>query len=325
MARYGRFEQLKKALEGVKPYDDEWKKVEGKNAKTNKSTSPSGTETAKKSGPAKGAASSKLKHDRTKDFLRKVLNKEIPLIVEAHRQDDIENALRLADELKLRLVLAGVSNPQQATTTVALPGAAPLILGPFAFLDESTGRYRDRPADWPTGLLADGGIWALGTFTDHPRGSRLLRVHAAAAVAAGIAPDQVLRALTRSAAEILGVDDRVGTIAPGKQADLAIFAGEPLDPSVPVQLVLSAGKVVFQAAGPLAVKDSSAKTKPEKTGEQKLPWRAAPGNCPRNFALKTEQFLTGGRRVSAHDGPGGSRQSGRSGTGPGRARRRPRF
>src|SRR5439155_8634423 len=116
---------------------------------------------------------------------------------------------------------------------------------------------KDRPADWPKALLAADARWALGTFSDQPRGSRLLRVQAAAAVAAGIKPERVLQAMTRDAAEILGVGDRLGTIAPGKQADLAVFAGDPLDPSVPVRLVVSNGKVVYQTATPPALAQHS--------------------------------------------------------------------
>src|SRR5439155_22835794 len=93
---------------------------------------------------------------------------------------------------------------------------------------------------------------ALGTFSSQPRGSRLLRVHAAIAVSKGISPESVLRAMTSDAAEILGVGQRLGTITAGKQADLAVFAGDPLDPSVPVRLVVSAGKIVHQSASPLA-------------------------------------------------------------------------
>src|SRR5262249_16372019 len=136
----------------------------------------------------------------------------------------------------------------------------PLVLGPVVELETPPAYRKDRPADWPNGLIADDTHWTLGTFSSQPRGSRLLRVHAAAAVAQGVDPDRVLRALTRDAREIVGVGDRLGTIAAGKRADLVVFAGDPLDPSVPVRLVISGGRVVYQAdvhPAPAAVRVTS--------------------------------------------------------------------
>jgi imidazolonepropionase-like amidohydrolase len=213
-----------------------------------------------------------------------VVKGEVPLRLEAHREDDVRNALRLAEELKVRVVLDGVSNPGAATEAVA-SRKVPLVLGPFAELEDTPDHRKDRPAGWPKALLTPDTRWALGTFSNQPRGSRLLRVQAAAAVALGIEPDRVLRALTRDAAELLGAGDRLGTVAPGKQADLAVFAGDPLDPSVPVRLVVSGGKVVFQE-----------QVQPEPAQATALPTQHAasilPARLPKKFALKTERLLT---------------------------------
>src|SRR5262249_16019617 len=135
----------------------------------------------------------------------------------------------------------GVTSPRAAAASVA-SRRVPLVLGRLADDDDSSSR-RDRSGDWPKALLTPGSKWALGTFSTEPRGSRLLRVHAAAAVARGLDRDSVLRALTRGAAEIVGIADRQGSVAAGKQADLAVFAGDPLDPAIPVRLVLSRGTV----------------------------------------------------------------------------------
>jgi imidazolonepropionase-like amidohydrolase len=160
--------------------------------------------------------------------LRQVVKRQVPLRLEVHREDDLRSAA-LADELRLRVVLDGVSNPGTAAEGI-VSRKLPLVLGPFVEMDDIPAYRRNRPADWPKMLLTPESRWALGTFSSQPRGSRLLRVHAAAAVALGIEPDRVLRAMTRDAADLLGIGDRLGTIAPGKQADLAVFAGDPLDP-----------------------------------------------------------------------------------------------
>jgi imidazolonepropionase-like amidohydrolase len=247
LTRYSQYEQLKRTLEGAR------------------------------GGGGRGAAPAR--RDRTRDFLGKALKGDVPLRIEAHREDDVRNALRLADELRLRVVLDGVSAPGDAAAEI-VKRRLPLVLGPVAELEDGPAYRKDRAPDWPKALLAPDVRWALGTFSGQPRGSRLLRVHAAAAVARGIDPARVLRAMTRDAAEILGVGDRLGTVAAGKQADLAVFAGDPLDPSVPVRLVLSAGKVVCD--NKVSLVPSVARAKAALT---------LPARLPKKYALKTSRLL----------------------------------
>ncbi|HLJ91836.1 MAG TPA: amidohydrolase family protein, partial [Gemmataceae bacterium] len=268
LGRFGQYEQLKRLLEAAKRYDEEWQKHED-------------AEKARKEKAAKEKPSPGPKKDPAKDFLRKVLKGEVPLRIEVHREDDIQNALRLADEFHLRLVLDGVSNPRNAAQTVT-SRRTPLVLGPFVEMDDVPAYRKDRRADWPRSLLAADARWALGTFSDQPRGSRLLRVQAAAAVAAGVEPERVLRALTRDAAEILGVGNRLGTLTVGKQADLAVFAGDPLDPSVPVRLVVSGGKIAYKSGPPPT---------PYSVPSIRYFERDLPARLPKRYFLKTQQML----------------------------------
>jgi imidazolonepropionase-like amidohydrolase len=248
LTRFSLYEQLRRVLEGVKQSD-------------------------------RDTAWAEAKRDPTKAFLRRVLKGEVPLRVEVHHEDDIRNALRLADDYRLRIVLDSVSHPGKAGELIA-SRRIPLVLGPFIELEEIPTYRKGRSAFWPGSVVTPNTRWALGTFSSKPRGSRLLRVQAAAAVGRGLDPDQVLRAMTRDAAEILGVGDRLGTIAPGKQADLVVFTGDPLDPAVPVRLAISGGRVVYRSvADPVAV---VART----VGEQELPAR-----LPRKYALKTQRLV----------------------------------
>jgi imidazolonepropionase-like amidohydrolase len=279
LARFRQYEQLMRVFEAAKKYDEERKKEEERDkARKEKSAKDEKPPAAKE--PAKTDASSPAKRDATKEFLRKVLHREVPLRLEAHREDDIRNALRLAAEFRLRIVLDGVSNSRTATEEV-VKRRIPVVLGPFVDVEAMPGYPKDRPTDWPKSLLAADTPWALGTFSHEPRGSRLLRMHAAAAVARGIASKDVLRAMTRNAAEILGVGDRLGSIAVGKQAEVVVFAGDPLDPSVPVRLVVSGGKVVYQAD----VSPVHATPLEEKFSQ-------LPNRLPPKYALKTQRLLT---------------------------------
>lgn len=263
LTRFAQYEQLKRAIEGARKYDEDRTKQE---------------EAEKK----QGAAARSARPDPAREFLRRVVKGEVPLRLEAHREDDVRNALRLADEFKVRVILDGVSSPGTAAEGV-VSRRLPLVLGPFVELDNVPASRRNRPADWPRTLLSPETRWALGTFSSQPRGSRLLRVHAAAAVAQGIEPDRVLRAMTRDAAELLGVGDRLGTVAAGKQADLAVFAGDPLDPSVPLRLVVSGGKVLFRED---VRADAGAAVPLTRVAASELPAR-----LPKKYALKTQRLM----------------------------------
>lgn len=289
LTHYGQYEQLKRALDAARRPADEQKKA----------------------APTNGASGTPSRRDPSRELLGRVLKGEIPFRIEAHREDDVRNALRLADEFKLRIVIDGASNPGAAVADL-VSRRVPLVLGPFAELEElptyrapepaaPAGRGRGRrqqpapmreppatpsakqPTERTKALPTDDSRWALGTFSNQPRGSRLLRAHAAAAVAQGIDADQVLRAITRGAAEILGVGDRLGTIACGKQADVAVFAGNPLDPSVPVRLVLSQGRIVYRAEGGLA---TSSPANPQSAAP------ALPSRMPTRYALRSQRIVT---------------------------------
>lgn len=282
--RFGQYEQIKRSLEAAKKYDDEWKRHEESRAAPPKAEPP---KTLTKTEPTKGAtdatpkspgAAKAPRRDPALDFLRRVIRREVPLRVEAHRDDDVNHALKLGEEFGIRLVIEGVSNPKAALTTLH-SRRTPLVLGPF-LQDGSVPESRQRPRDVLRALVADDVRWAIGTFGASPRSSRLLRAHAAAAIAQGVPATRVLRALTLDAASLLGVADKLGTIEKGKQADLAVFAGEPLDASVPVRLVFSQGAVLYEAE----VRPVPAAPRADS--------RVLPTSLPPAYAIRTARFLT---------------------------------
>jgi imidazolonepropionase-like amidohydrolase len=302
--RYQQFEQLKRTLDGVKRYKEEWETYEKALAKYNEARekaekqakaedeakeeseddesddqpeSEDQEESDEDSGarprqdeeedesddeqgetPAKeddeeskgDEADAKAdeppkepERDETKEFLVKLLRGEVPLRIEVHREDDLNNAIALAEEFDLKLIVEGLSDPR-STRSELVKTRMPMVLGPIL---ESGGRpsyRRNRDRSWPAGLPAEDSRWAIGTYGDRPSDSALLRAHAAAAVARGVPRDQVLRALTAGAAEVLGLAEELGTIAEGKRADLVAFAGDPIDPATAVALVISGGEVV---------------------------------------------------------------------------------
>lgn len=227
----------------------------------------------------------KPKRDVAKDFLRKAIQGKLPLRLEAHREDDIANALKLAEEMKVRIVLEGASTPDGSQEEL-LDSRVPLVLGPFVESGSPPAFRARREHNWAAPLAREDARWAIATFSTTPRGSRLLRVHAAMAVATGIKPNLALRAITHDAARILGIDQQAGSISKGKRADLAVFAGHPLDPSAPVALTMSGGEISHQAdASALASSDASASPLPDV--------------LPTNYAVRSDRVLRNGKLTPA--------------------------
>ncbi len=102
-----------------------------------------------------------------------------------------------------------------------------MLIGPL-FTTRSKVELRNRSLANP-GLLAAAGI-QISIITDHPVVPiNLLVVQAALAVKEGLDPETALRALTIHPARVLGLDDRIGSLAPAKDADLVLWSGDPLD------------------------------------------------------------------------------------------------
>jgi imidazolonepropionase-like amidohydrolase len=172
-----------------------------------------------------------------------VLRGEIPMHIHAHRADDILTALRIRDEFGFRMVL------HHATEAFKLPDelvrrGIPAVLGPVL-----TARYkvelRERSLR-SAGLLVNAGV-KVALTTDHwvvP--IQHLIVGLILSVREGLPREEALKLVTINPAEILGVADRVGSITVGKDADLAVWSGDPLDLLQSVERVYIEGEEVYQ-------------------------------------------------------------------------------
>ena len=90
---------------------------------------------------------------------------------------------------------------------------------------------------------------ALGTsFEGYVPKTRVLRFEAAMAMVNGLGFDRALRSITLDAAKILGIDDRFGSIEPGKAADLVLYDGDPFEHATHVTLQLIDGRVIYNRA-----------------------------------------------------------------------------
>jgi imidazolonepropionase-like amidohydrolase len=179
------------------------------------------------------------------EALGMVLRREIPWRQHCHRADDIATALRLAEEFGYELVIDHGTEAHLLADMLAAKDI-PVIIGPL-FTSRSKVELRNRSLANP-GKLAVAGV-TIAITTDHPVVPINFLVHQAAlSVKHGLDAMTALRALTINPARIVGVDDRLGSIEPGKDADLVVWSGDPLDVLSRVEHALVNGAEVYSFA-----------------------------------------------------------------------------
>jgi len=179
-----------------------------------------------------------------------VLRREIPWRQHCHRADDIATAMRIADEFGYDLVIDHGTEAHLLADIIAARGI-PVVIGPL-LTSRSKVELRNRSLANP-GRLARAGV-TIAITTDHPVVPISFLAHQAAlAVKDGLDRDTALRALTINPARIAGIAGRLGSIEPGKDADLVIWSGDPLDVLSRVQRALIDGREVYSSDGTAAV------------------------------------------------------------------------
>ncbi len=191
----------------------------------------------------------KKKKDKSDDYekdikreaLLPVLNKEIPLKVHAHRADDIMTALRIAKEFNINITIEHCTEGHLIAEELYKDNI-PAIVGP-SFGERSKSELKNKSFK-TAGILADHDV-KVAIMSDHGvTPTQYLPIYAALSIKAGMKETDALKAITINPAEILGIDDRVGSIEKGKDADLIVFSGDPLDIRSKVEEVYINGKQV---------------------------------------------------------------------------------
>lgn len=171
-----------------------------------------------------------------------VLRGEIPLKAHVHRADDILTAVRIAKEFGLRMTLDHCSEGHLIMEELQEAGF-PAIVGPDM---ASRNKIEVQNMAFKTaGLLAGHGILTAIT-TDHPVSKiQFLPVCAGLAVKAGMPEEEGLRSITINAARICGVEERVGSLCVGKDGDVVIFGGSPMEVFTRALCTIIEGKIVY--------------------------------------------------------------------------------
>ena len=181
-------------------------------------------------------------YDAKLEALAPVLRGEVPAHFHAHRADDIATAVRLSKEFGLKYVIVHGTEGYKISDLLATEGAA-VITGP-CLTDRSkpelVGQTLENPA-----LLAKAGV-RVAICTDHPETPiQYLPLCAAMAVRGGMGEEEALAAITRNPAEIAGIGHRVGTLTPGKDADIVVTQGHPFDWNGKITAVFLEGRQIL--------------------------------------------------------------------------------
>ena len=170
--------------------------------------------------------SAPVDRDLKLEALSRVLRREIPWRQHCHRADDIATAMRMAREFGYDLVIDHGTEAHLLADQIAA-ASIPVIIGPL-FTSRSKVELRNRSLANP-GRLAAAGV-RIAITTDHPVVPIHFLIHQATlAVKEGLDPVTALRAVTIHPAQIIGCADRIGSLAVGKDADVVIWSGDPLD------------------------------------------------------------------------------------------------
>ncbi|HEX7085936.1 MAG TPA: amidohydrolase family protein, partial [Vicinamibacterales bacterium] len=164
-----------------------------------------------------------------------------------HRHDDILTVIRLAQEFGFKPVLQHVSEGWRVADAIAKSGLPASII----MIDSPGGKLEAVHLSIRTGgALEQVGV-PVGLHTDDPiTDSRLFLRSAGLAVRGGMSRDAALRAVTLTNAAMLGLQDRIGSLEPGKDADFIVLNGDPLSVYTHVEQTWVEGRKVFDRSDP---------------------------------------------------------------------------
>ena len=172
-----------------------------------------------------------------------VLNKEIPLKAHAHRADDILTAIRIAKEFDLDITIDHGTEGHLIVDEIKESGF-PVIVGTDL---TSRSKLEVQNMDFKTNKVIHDADILFSITTDHPGALvQYLPICAGLAVREGLPMDVALKAITINAAKICRVEDRVGSLKEGKDADIVVFSANPLETFTKTLYTIIDGKIIYQ-------------------------------------------------------------------------------
>jgi imidazolonepropionase-like amidohydrolase len=233
--RMGMAAQLRQAFLDAQRYAQDWNDYDKKKAETgNKPVGNKPAEDKDKKPPTPP------KRDLKFEALLPYLQGKKSIVLAAQGPSDLETAVQLAREFNLKFVLNHISHSQSVLDYVSSL-KVPVIVGPIYETPKAEERY-DAVYSLPAQLYKRGVKIAFASFDAH--NVRNLPYQAGFATAFGLPYDEALKAITLNAAEIWGVDDKLGSLDVGKTANVVVANGDPLDVKTEVKAVFIEGREI---------------------------------------------------------------------------------
>jgi len=198
----------------------------------------------KKNSKQSGNEDNNFNEEFRKECWLPVFDKKIPLKAHVHRADDILTAIRIAKQFGLKMTLDHCTEGHLIAEEIKESGF-PAIIGPTLSVRN---KIETQNMDFKTaGILHKVGV-KVAITTDHPV-TRIqdLAICAGFAAKEGLGIDEGLKAITINAAEICNVSHRVGSLEAGKDADIAIFDGNPMEIFTKTMYTIIDGEVVYKS------------------------------------------------------------------------------
>lgn len=185
----------------------------------------------------------KLEKDRESIALLPVIKREIPLIIHCHRHDDIVTAIRICKEFNVRYVLDHVTDGYLIKDLIKREeidcGVGPTLNYPS--------KVENKNRDFRTAIVFDREDIPFCLTTDHPViDGRNLILTASLATQWGMSDENALKSITLSSARHMGIEDRVGSLEPGKDGDLVMWSDNPLEFTSFVDMTIIDGEIVYE-------------------------------------------------------------------------------
>lgn len=180
------------------------------------------------------------------EALAPVLDGRVPLLLEVDRASDIESALKLARDYNLKLIVSGAAEAWMVADKLAA-ARVPVLTGAMNNIPISFNSLGTRQEN--AGLLRRAGVPVIiignaGGGDEEAFNVRNVRFEAGNAVAYGMTREDALRAITLTPAEVFGVADRIGSLQPGKDADVVVWSGDPFEFATQPEHVFIRGREV---------------------------------------------------------------------------------
>ncbi len=193
---------------------------------------------------ARSAKDSRQKYDARLEAMIDVVDGKLPMIIRADRAEDIQSAVSFGAEQQLKIIILGGYDAERCADLLK-KHEVPVIISAVYRLPQRRDESYDAAYTLPQRLHNSGVKYCIsGTDRSETWNARILPYHAATAVGFGLPADEAIKSITLYPAQILGVDDRIGSLDVGKDASLIITDGDPLETTTTTLAAYIQGKQV---------------------------------------------------------------------------------